>query len=116
MYPVNIALYIHVHVPIVSHNAVCLLSCVLYFVPCYLQISTEANTEARSLEKRDEEERGKVGTSDGEKRDEAREETPGKDPTLPRGDTPSSVSQLPPSMAPFPHLHTLSLANNLVNI
>ena len=28
---------------------------------------------------------------------------------------PASVSSLPPSMAPFPHLHTLSLANNLVS-
>lgn len=28
---------------------------------------------------------------------------------------PASVSRLPPSIAPFPHLHTLSLANNMVS-
>lgn len=95
----------------------CLLACTTHILsPFHVQISTEVNIETRSPEKRDEEEKGKVGASDGERRDEAREETLGEDPKIPPGDTPASVSQLPPSMAPFPHLHTLSLANNLVNI
>lgn len=95
----------------------CLVPTTYVLFPFHLQISTEVNIETRSPEKRDEEEKGKVGASDSERRDEPRgEETLGEDPTLPRGDTPASVSQLPPSMAPFPHLHTLSLANNLVNI
>lgn len=36
--------------------------------------------------------------------------------TLREEQTPVSVTRLPPSMAPFPQLHTLSLANNLVSI
>lgn len=78
-------------------------------------MSTEANVETRSPEKRDEEEKGEDGASVGGRRDEAREKE-GEQSTLPQADTPASVSQLPPSMAPFPHLQTLSLANNLVNI
>ena len=62
-------------------------------------------------EERGDKEGGRVG--EGEKVGQQVRET--GDTRLRESDTPTSVSFLPPSMAPFPHLHTLSLANNMVS-